>query len=63
MNISTINGKRYMTSDYYIQYPMPAIELKFNIILAKNPHFINSLNISHIHRLIRKYSHIAKVEN
>ena len=63
MNISTINDKMYMTYDYYIQHPMPAIEMKLNIILAKNPNPINSLNRSHIHPLIRKYSHIAKVEN
>ena len=50
-----------MTYDYYIKNPMPAIELKLNMILAKNPHHINPLNRSHIHPLIRKYSHIAKI--
>ena len=63
MNVSTINDKRYMTYDYYIQHPMPAVKLKLNIILAKNPHIINSLNRSHFRPLSRKYSHVAKVEN
>ena len=42
---------------------MQAIELKSNVNIAKNPHLINSLNRSHNHPLIRKYSHIRKVEN
>ena len=58
MNISTINDKRYMTYDHYIKSPMPAFEFKLNIILAGNPNLINSFNRSHIHPLIRKYSHI-----
>ena len=40
MNISTNNDKRYMTNDYYIQHSMPAVELKLNKTLAKNPHLI-----------------------
>ena len=35
---------------------MAAIELKLNMILSKNPNLINSLNRSHVHPLIRKYS-------
>ena len=27
LNISKINDKMYMTYDYYIQHPMPAVEL------------------------------------
>ena len=42
---------------------MHAIELKLIMIIAKNPHLINSLNRSHNHPLMRKYYHIAKVEN
>ena len=55
MNISTINDKRYMTYDYYIHHVMPAIELRLNIILAKNLHLINSLNRSHIHPLFIRH--------
>ena len=40
MNISTTNDKTYMTYEYYIQHPMPAVELKLNMIIAKNPHLI-----------------------
>ena len=58
MNISTVNDKIYMTYDYYIKPPMLAVELKLNMIITTNPHLIRSLNRSHIHPLIRKYSHI-----
>ena len=58
MNITTVKDKRYMTYDCYITHPMSAIELKLNMIISKNPHLIKSLNRSHIHPLIRKYSHI-----
>ena len=62
-NIITIADKMDMTYDFYIKHIMCAFELKLNMIHAKNPHLINSLNRSHNHPLIRKYSHIAKVEN
>ena len=52
-----------MTYDYCIQHPMQAIELKFNMIFGKDSNLITSLNRSHFHPLIRKYSHIAKVKN
>ena len=58
MDIITINGKIFMTYNYYITCPMPAVELKFKMILSKNPHLIKSLNRSHIHPLIQKYSYI-----
>ena len=58
MNITTLNDKMYMTYHYYIKHPMPAVDLKLNMIISKNPHLIKSLNRSHIHPLIRKYSHI-----
>ena len=51
-----------MTYDNYNKHPMQAIELKLNMIFAKNPHLINSHNRSHNHPLIRKYFHIAKTE-
>ena len=61
MNVTTINHKMYTIYDYYIQHPMQAVELKLNMIIAKNPHLINSLNRSHVHPLNRKYSFINKV--
>ena len=60
MNISTINDKMYTTYDNYIKHPMQAIELKLDMIFAKNPHLVNSFKRSHIHPLIRKYSHYHK---
>ena len=58
MDIITINGKIFMTYNYYITCPMPAVELKLKMILSKNPHLIKSLNRSHIHPLNQKYSYI-----
>ena len=58
MNISTDNDTMYMTYEKHIKRPVEAIELKLNMIIAKNPHLINSLNRSHNHPSIRKYSHI-----
>ena len=59
-NISIFDAKIYMTYDNYIRHPMQAIEIKLNMILAKNPYLINSLNRDHIHPLIRKYSRIER---
>ena len=56
LNITTINDKTFMAYHFYIALPMPAVELKLNMIISKNPHLIKSLNRSHIHPLIRKYS-------
>ena len=58
MSITTINDKMFMTYKYYITCPMPAVELKLNMILSENPHLIKSLNRSHIHPSIQKYSYI-----
>ena len=55
MNISTVDAKMYITYDNYFDHPMQAIELKLKMILAKNPHLINSLNRYHIHPLIKKF--------
>ena len=58
MNTITINDKMFVTYNYYIICPMPAVEKKLNMILSKNPHLIKSLNRSHIHPLIQKNSYI-----
>ena len=58
-NIIMIADKMDITYDFYIKHNMSALELKLNLIFAKNPYLINSLNRSHNHPLIRKYSHIA----
>ena len=58
MNITSVIDKMYITYNYYITCPMPMVERRLNMIIAKNPHLIKSLNIFHIHPLIRKYSYI-----
>ena len=63
MNISTVSDKMYLTYENYIKHPMQEIELKINMNIAKNPHLINSRNRYHIHPLIRKYSHMKKIES
>ena len=60
MNILSVIDKMHKTYDYYINHPMQTIELKLNMIFAKNPHLLSSFNRSHIYLLIRKYSHSDK---
>ena len=47
-----------MTYKHYINQPMSMCERRLNLIIAKNPHLINSIDRSKNHPLIRKYSHI-----
>ena len=47
-----------MTYEHYIKQPLQAIELKLNMIIAKNPQLINALDRNENQPLIRKYSHI-----
>ena len=58
MNITTINDKMFMTYNYYITRPKPAVELKLNMIVSRNPHLIKSPDRSNIHPIIKKYSYI-----
>ena len=57
----SINDRCNMTYEYYIKQPMPALELRLNMIIAKNPELINSLDRNKNHPLIRKYSHIPLI--
>ena len=56
MNITTINDERNMTYEHYIKQPMQAIESKLNMIFAKNPHLLISLNRFINQPLSRKYT-------
>ena len=47
-----------MTLEFYKNMPMSMIERRINIIIAKNPSLIKSLNQTTNHILIRKSSHI-----
>ena len=58
MNITFISDLRNMTYEHYLQQPKSMLEWKLNVILAKNPQLIKSLNRSQIHPLIRKNSYI-----
>ena len=58
MNITTTNDEMNMTYEYYIKQPTQAAELRLNMIIAKNPHLINSLKRYFNHLFIRKYSHV-----
>ena len=58
MNIKTIIDKRYMKYEFYIKQPKELIEFYLSMILAKNPHVLNSLDRRFNHPLSRKYSNI-----
>ena len=49
-----------MTLEFKKNMPMSMIERRLNVIIAKNPSLIKSLNQTTNHRLIRKYSNIIK---
>ena len=59
MVINTISCKCNMSYKHYIKQPMPAVERRINMIIAKNPQ-INSLDRNKNHPFIRKYSHIQE---
>ena len=58
-NLKTINDRCNMTLEFYKNMPMSMIERRLNIIIAKTPSLIKSLNQTTNHPLIRKYSHIS----
>ena len=58
MIFKTISDKRNMTYEYYIKQPKHMAEHKLNMINAKKPHLINTLDRRIYHPLIRKYFHI-----
>ena len=48
-----------MTYEYCIKQVMQAVELGLNVIIAKNPYLVISLNRYINHPLFRKFSHIS----
>ena len=54
----TISCMCNMTYKHYINKPMPAVERRINMTIAKNPQLINSLSRNKNHPLINKYSRI-----
>ena len=57
-NLKTINDKCNMTLEFYKTMPMSMIERRLNIIIAKNPSLIKSIDQTTNHPFIRKYSHV-----
>ena len=58
MNIETIIGKRNLTYEHYIKQPMQMVELRLNMITAKNQQLIKSLDRIVNHPLIKKHSDV-----
>ena len=59
-NLKTTNDRCNMTLEFYKNMPMSMIERRLNIIIAKNPTLMKSLNQTTNHPLIRKYFNIIK---
>ena len=57
VTIRLFSDKCNVTYEYYMIQPMQSVELRINMIIAKNPKMINSLDRSKNHPLIRKDSH------
>ena len=57
ITIDSINDRCNITYEFYIKQPMPAPELRLNMIIAKTAELINSLYRNRNHPLRRKYSH------
>ena len=58
MIFKTIGDKCQVTCNGYINKPMHMVERRLNLVVAKNPQLINSIDQNMKHRLVRKYSHI-----
>ena len=54
MKIKTISNMSYMNYKYYLNQSMQMIERRLNMVIAKNPQLIDSLNRGSDHPLIRK---------
>ena len=58
MTINIISHRCNISYKHYTCQPMSLCEKKINLMIARNPHLINSLNRNKNHPLIRKYSRI-----
>ena len=58
MIIKTFSDLRYMTFQHYINKPMQMVERRLNMIFAKNPHLIKSINRRLSRPPIRKSSDV-----
>ena len=58
MIIKTISCFCYMTYEHCINKPMQMLKRRLNMVIAKNPQLISSLDQNKQHPLITKSSHI-----
>ena len=58
MKIKTFSKMNYINYKYYLKQPMQRIQRRLNMIIAKNPQLIKSVNRGSDHSLIRKHIHI-----
>ena len=58
MTINIISDRCNMTYEKYINQIMSMCQRKINMIIARNPQLINSIDRNKNHLLIRKHSHI-----
>ena len=56
--LKTNNDRCNMTLEFYKNMPMSMIERRLNIIIAKNPSLVKSLDQTTNHPLIRNYFHL-----
>ena len=61
MTVEVNSDRCNMTHKHYMNQPMSALELRINLLIAKNPQLINIFNRNKNQPLIRKYSHIPMV--
>ena len=58
MSIITFSCRCNMKNEHYMNQPMPSVERRINMVIAKNPQLINLFDRYKKHPLIRKYFHI-----
>ena len=63
MSIDTVNDRCNMTYKYYKNQPIQMFERRLNMIIAKYPQLIHSLDRNKNHPLIRKYAQIRPFHN
>ena len=58
MTINSTSDRCNMTYEHFMIQPMQSVELRLNMVVAKNPKLIISLDRNKNHPLLGKYSHI-----
>ena len=58
MEIDMISCRCNMTHKNYMNSPMSMLETRINMIIAKNPQLLKSINIKKNHTITRKYDYL-----